>query len=34
MQIIGKITKDKSGFFKKLDKIEKSLARLIRKNKL
>ena len=30
-QVMGKVNKDKSGLFEKLDKINKSLARLIKK---
>lgn len=33
MQEIGKVNKDKSGLFEKLDKVNKSLARLIKKEK-
>lgn len=33
MQEIGKVNKDKSGLFEKLNKVNKSLARLIKKEK-
>lgn len=33
MQEIGKVNKDKSGLFEKLDKVNKSLARPRKKNR-